>query len=561
MKSSGIALWYHPEGYRTDEPTLMGRHAASEAWMRAYANDPRTEALHCVAENRGHFEAFSARVATLISRDLPCHWLPLLQPSALEEVDLLFRADPAIAANAWSRRRADQRAYSLCGLFHTTASHSVMDAVDELLMGPLQPWDAVVCTSHAMKGMVERELDGLADYYASRLGARPAPALKLPVIPLGVDCGRFPLDDAAIRAHWRQQLGIADDAVCVLYMGRLSYHAKSHPLPMLLGLERAAQQTGVAVHLIQAGWFSNDSIRRSFEVAAAHYAPSLTHHFLDGRDPEVRDTIWCAADLFTQLSDNIQETFGLAPLEAMAAGLPVVASDWDGFRDTVRDGRDGFLLPTYMTAPGSGRALAELHADGVVDYDLYIGAASQSTAVDVDAATHAYATLLRDGELRRAMGASGRRRALAVFDWPHIIERYRELWAELDEIRAVADEIAPRGEGAAADPRRQDPFRLFSGYPSAVLDGRSRVRLQPGASSEALEYALHSPLFYVLPGLRGQEELPRRIFERLSAEPKRSIRIDELFGEGRDDRVLRAAAWLAKAGLVRIDGEQVTHVR
>ena len=38
------------------------------------------------------------------------------------------------------------------------------------------------------------------------------------------------------------------------------------------------------------------------------------------------------------LADNIQETFGLTPVEAMAAGLPCVMSDWDGYRDTVRDG-------------------------------------------------------------------------------------------------------------------------------------------------------------------------------------------------------------------------------
>ena len=47
--------------------------------------------------------------------------------------------------------------------------------------------------------------------------------------------------------------------------------------------------------------------------------------------------LWAAADVFLSLVDNIQETFGITPLEAMAAGLPVVASDWDGYRYTMRD--------------------------------------------------------------------------------------------------------------------------------------------------------------------------------------------------------------------------------
>ena len=56
---------------------------------------------------------------------------------------------------------------------------------------------------------------------------------------------------------------------------------------------------------------------------------------MDGRVPGVSQTAYAAADIFVSLSDNIQETFGLTPVEAMAAGLPVVASDWDGYRETI----------------------------------------------------------------------------------------------------------------------------------------------------------------------------------------------------------------------------------
>ena len=59
---------------------------------------------------------------------------------------------------------------------------------------------------------------------------------------------------------------------------------------------------------------------------------------------------WAAADLFLSLVDNPQETFGLAPVEAMAAGVPVVVSDWDGYRYTVSDGVEGFRVPTLAPA-------------------------------------------------------------------------------------------------------------------------------------------------------------------------------------------------------------------
>ena len=73
---------------------------------------------------------------------------------------------------------------------------------------------------------------------------------------------------------------------------------------------------------------------------------------------------WCAAAgrrriCFLSLVDNPQETFGLAPVEAMAAGVPVVVSDWDGYRYTVSDGVEGFLIPTLAPAnAGQGEELA-----------------------------------------------------------------------------------------------------------------------------------------------------------------------------------------------------------
>ena len=58
------------------------------------------------------------------------------------------------------------------------------------------------------------------------------------------------------------------------------------------------------------------------------------------------------------LSDNMQETFGLTPIEAMAAGLPSVVSDWDGYRDTVQHREHGFRIPTLAPPPALAPAQA-----------------------------------------------------------------------------------------------------------------------------------------------------------------------------------------------------------
>lgn len=60
----------------------------------------------------------------------------------------------------------------------------------------------------------------------------------------------------------------------------------------------------------------------------------------------------------------------------------MVVSDWDGYKDTVCDGIDGFRIPTVITPAGTGEALALRHALEVDSYDCYIGCASLVTVVE-----------------------------------------------------------------------------------------------------------------------------------------------------------------------------------
>ena len=83
-------------------------------------------------------------------------------------------------------------------------------------------------------------------------------------------------------------------------------------------MREAARRTGKRVHLIQAGWFALDGYEKQFKEAGAALAPTVHHIYLDGRKADIRTNVWFAADIFTSLSDNIQETFGLTPIEGMA---------------------------------------------------------------------------------------------------------------------------------------------------------------------------------------------------------------------------------------------------
>src|SRR5262249_40751316 len=187
--------------------------------------------------------------------------------------------------------------------------------------------------------------------------------------------------------------------------------------------------------------------------------------FLDGQDPQVRSGVWPAADVFVSLPDNIQETFGLVVVEAMATALPVVGSDWDGYRDLVVNGKTGFLVPTQMIRGATVGATFRL-LSGQSNYDHFLGECSQAVAVELEATADALGRLVADAELRRQMGTAGRARAVERFTWEKVVRAYEALWAEQEH------EVMASGKSrrAALSPAQYPaPEESFTGYPTRWL--------------------------------------------------------------------------------------------
>jgi glycosyltransferase involved in cell wall biosynthesis len=548
---ANAAIFYEAEGYDTSKPKLMGRHAAGEGFLKAFVRHAQADELFCYARNRSNAKGFSRFCAENGARQRPVRWVAVDQLQRLAEPGTLFVPGPGLADFAWRRRRHGEAAFSLCGVTHTIASHGAMDALAGYLTAPVGPWDALVCTSKVVVQSVERLLGLEEQYLRERLGARSFARPTLALIPLGVD-GDALAPNPAHRRAWRERLGIAADDVVFFFMGRLSFHAKAHPFPMYVALEQAARKSGKRLHLVQAGWFANDNVEAQFRGGAKRLCPSVNALFLDGRDPTVRSEAWQAADVFTSLADNIQETFGLTPIEAMATDLPCVVSDWNGYRDTVREGVDGFRIPTLMAPAPLGAGVAARHEDGIDSYDYYIGHASQAISVDVPRCAAAYARLASDPALRRRMGAAARERVRQEFDWRVIIPRYQELWAELGEKRRAAPKAAPPPPGRAS-PRRADPFWLFSGYPTSILRREHRLAAVPGADRARVEALQRLPFFEFASAALPAPELCALILERAGRAGGATV-ADVLAAapSGRRQDVARAVVWLHKVDLLHV---------
>lgn len=466
----------------------------------------------------------------------------------------LLRGLPRISDLAWMRRRrASDGRYSLVGLIHTVAPPEVRRIIADTMLAPVHDWDALICTSPAVQENVTSLFEQWGEYLAQRLGGKPPPRPRLPLLPLGVEAGAFTPDpDATPRRSIRGAYELGEDDVLVLWVGRLSYYEKAFPQVMFKAVEAATRTADAKrVVFVMAGWFPEASDQSHFRQAADMHAPSVAIHFVDGNDKSRLAELWAGADIFLSLVDNIQETFGITPLEAMASGLPVVVSDWDGYRATVRDGVDGFLIPTLggPTAGGLGAAIVERHALELTSYQAYVGMVAQHTAVHVSRAADAISALVASRDLRRKMGESGRRRVLENFDWPVIAGQYRALVDELTAVRAAAAPASPLEP--RTDPIRSDPFAAFGHFATHQLTLDMRLTTADGVDSAAVRSAGSVRLDGAFGGFRASPDVCAEAFSLIQSRGGAPVReILEAFPMGDRRQLELGLAWMAKCGFV-----------
>jgi len=324
--------------------------------------------------------------------------------------------------------------------------------------------DAVVATSDTGRRVVENLYAFLRRGYGLNPEAYPAPRVE--VIPLGVDLQAFsPAPDSEDRRAFRKNLGIPEEATAFLVFGRISHSSKMDILPILRAFQRCIQ-SGTApesLFLVLAGWLEDEAA--GFAATLQNLAANIRLGMkIVPRPGEVaKKALYGASDAFISLSDNPQETFGLTILEAMASGLPVIASDYDGYKDMVEHGRTGFLVETIGPVETD---MQDMLAPLCFDNHLHLLLA-QETAPDVAETARRIEALAKDPDLRVRLGQAGRERA-ARFGWETIVEEYLALWERLGQI-PIADREGLRG---LAHPLETPYAEIFGGYPSRVLDDR-----------------------------------------------------------------------------------------
>ena len=206
------------------------------------------------------------------------------------------------------------------------------------------------------------------------------------VIPNSVDVDLFkPATDKSARRDLLRRLNLREDAQLIFTAGGTQ---EVKGLPFMLDALGHLNTSGVILLICGPKGNKHSCIADipSSGLEAIRYIGIL--------DPECVVRAYQAADIYIHTSKY--DSFGLAPLEAMACGCPVIVSDRVGMSDLLEDGTDGFIVRYGDTEDLSGKI--EL--------------------------------LLADDELRRTMGTRARETAKRI-SWARIASQYAQIYKQL----------------------------------------------------------------------------------------------------------------------------------
>jgi glycosyltransferase involved in cell wall biosynthesis len=247
------------------------------------------------------------------------------------------------------------------------------------------------------------------------------------------------------RRAGRKYLGLDENCLLILSLNRIS-PSKCDYKQLLLAFHLLCQSKSVAKHvrLAMVGGIApeDDDYLRSLKRLASRLKIGKRVRFVGHFEENIKKDILAAADIFISLASNPQESFGIVLLEALAAGLPIVATDWNGYSE---------VLPSFYR-----QFIVETIASHEVACALNWNHLSLATAADFGGIVAQLERFIKDPQLRDEVGKQGQK-YVNIFRWHSIAERLLHRWRQVDEIhrknlRGYLDNVSDEEHWSAASP-------------------------------------------------------------------------------------------------------------
>lgn len=310
--------------------------------------------------------------------------------------DLAMVSDVAgadlVHSHTWYANFAGQIASQLHGIPHLITAHS---------LEPLRPWKAdqlaggYKVSSWVEKSAYEAATGIIAVSHGMRSDIlRAYPDIdpnKVTVVHNGIDLSAF---QSANDPDLVRTLGVDPDKRSVLFVGRIT---QQKGLPYLL---KAVREIPADVQIVLcAGAPDTKEIQRQVIELVKELRKTRTGVVWIERHLNRNELVALLSSATVFACPSIYEPLGIVNLEAMACGVPVVATKTGGIPEVVEDGVTGLLVPIDQVQDGSGKPLDE----------------SKFVADTAKALNQA----LGEADLN-AMGLAGRKRVENLFSWDTI---------------------------------------------------------------------------------------------------------------------------------------------
>ncbi len=465
----GIFLSLHPffEG-----GSIMGRKEANKGFITALFRKDPFDAYHFIVENppeliqfwqeepsavpllaRGALQAFPRTELENKLKNTPysvCHF-----SDPMTEFPFLCRARNLLAPYI----------FPVTAVNHTLSyTEYGAKALGHIWAG-CSPRDAIACTSQASENIMQALYNQARSAYAlPNTWAQP----QSTVIPLGVPNPTLGQSEA-LAVKFRERVNLPPNTILILVYGRISVADKMDLRPLFAALRRVR---GRAAHVdfrlcIAGSMDAHDGLKDALlQLAKVWDIPFM---LVPNPPRDMKKELFAAADIFVSPVDNIQETFGLTLVEAAQSALPVIASNWDGYRDIVVHEETGLLVPT----------LAPLHTPhldslaSVYHNKIHQLLRAQQTSIHIPSLEQALLRLMQDETLRQDMGQKAAQRAAQLYTFDAVLDRWLDYWQQLAKTPICAEQEAElRG---AQHPIALEYGKVFSVYASEHVHKHTRL--------------------------------------------------------------------------------------
>lgn len=515
-----------------DSSLKLGRHVANYEFLKALLQHSEFDEFHLFCMNANHFKQTSTKLLNEDINDSQKSKVKLflydhLTSMISKTIYNIFHLGgwgyffPGLT---YIRNKYARNLFPITGLIHSLNGKETNFHAYKMIHAPLLPYDTIICSSMAGRNVLQKSFNRIESEINIKFKG------NFEIIPLGIE-------DKPLKSYeeYRKIENLDINTVRILTIGRISPTTKYDPYPLITAVADIINENPeLNIELIIAGGANQSELSLVQDMITEE---NMQNHIkvVTNFTNNQKDILYGSSDIYVSLIDNLQETFGISIIEAMQTGLPVIASDINGYKELIQQNKTGFKIPSLWCNDFFGNELS-----AIMDFNTLQHQLAQNMALDLEEFKNKLLLLINDKEKRRRMGQKACKDVNNRFTWPKIIKKYEDLWRELYQDSIKID----NKRSSYPDIFSNDYINTFSHYPTVVLPEHLHISISKRGkkaiknNSIPLAYNIIQPLLNnknILNSLKKLNESPRDISEFIS-----QITQFELL-------------WMIKYGLVKID--------